>query len=229
MKCNSGWHTHFPWQKLYECPQICTKHPPPPRTQIGAFTTAPSHIQHQSCIVCFTDKMAWDRVCGTGAANWPPLSNPPDDTSVSMEQRWNGTDRGKRKYWEGNLSQCHRVHRKWNTGSEPGSPGRETDWATVQPFEVAESELPTASLNRHMQENVLNYNRRDSPFVLRASQAPPVGVRYSLLAHCHLGDAQRVERDPYAYGTVKNLDSVKWWTVLTALNLPINILFDSIA
>jgi len=27
-----------------------------------------------------------------------------------MEHWWNNTDRGKRKYWEKNLSQCHFVH-----------------------------------------------------------------------------------------------------------------------
>jgi len=29
-----------------------------------------------------------------------------------MEQWWNDTDRGKLKYWEKNLSQCHFVHIK---------------------------------------------------------------------------------------------------------------------
>jgi hypothetical protein len=29
-----------------------------------------------------------------------------------MEHRWNEIDRGKLKYWEKNLSQCHFVHHK---------------------------------------------------------------------------------------------------------------------
>jgi len=31
---------------------------------------------------------------------------------MGMEHWWNGTDRGKLKYWERNLSLCHFVHRK---------------------------------------------------------------------------------------------------------------------
>jgi hypothetical protein len=31
---------------------------------------------------------------------------------MNIEQRWNGTDGGKPKYWEKNLSQCHFVHPK---------------------------------------------------------------------------------------------------------------------
>ena len=29
-----------------------------------------------------------------------------------MENWWNDTDRGKQKYWDTNLSQCHFVHHK---------------------------------------------------------------------------------------------------------------------
>jgi hypothetical protein len=32
--------------------------------------------------------------------------------SILMEYRWNETDRGKPKYSEKNLSQCHFVHHK---------------------------------------------------------------------------------------------------------------------
>ena len=34
---------------------------------------------------------------------------------MGMEHWWNGTDRGKLKYWDRNLSQCHRVHHKCHT------------------------------------------------------------------------------------------------------------------
>jgi hypothetical protein len=47
--------------------------------------------------------------------NWAangPIFQPPDDTWVNMEQRWNDTDRGKLKDSEKNLSQCHFVHHK---------------------------------------------------------------------------------------------------------------------
>ena len=44
---------------------------------------------------------------------------------MGMEHWWNGTDRGKLKYWERSLSQCHFVHHQphmyW-TGTKPGSP-----------------------------------------------------------------------------------------------------------
>jgi len=31
---------------------------------------------------------------------------------MNMERWWNDTDRGKQKYWEKNLSQCHYVYHK---------------------------------------------------------------------------------------------------------------------
>jgi hypothetical protein len=31
---------------------------------------------------------------------------------MNTEQWWNDTERGKQKYWEKNLSQCHFVHHK---------------------------------------------------------------------------------------------------------------------
>jgi hypothetical protein len=31
---------------------------------------------------------------------------------MTVEHWWNDTDRGKQKYWERNLSQCHFVHHK---------------------------------------------------------------------------------------------------------------------
>jgi hypothetical protein len=43
--------------------------------------------------------MRWH--CG----RWGPFVQPPGDTSVSMEQRWGDTDRGKPKDWDRNLSQ----------------------------------------------------------------------------------------------------------------------------
>jgi hypothetical protein len=42
-----------------------------------------------------------------------------------MEHWWNGTDRGKLKYWNKNLSQCHFIHYKSYTdlsGNEPRHP-----------------------------------------------------------------------------------------------------------
>jgi hypothetical protein len=31
-----------------------------------------------------------------------------------MEQRWNDKDKGKLKYWEEDLSQCHFTHHKFH-------------------------------------------------------------------------------------------------------------------
>jgi hypothetical protein len=45
--------------------------------------------------------------------------------SIFMEHRWNEIDRGKPKYSEKNLSQCHLVHHKSHMdrpGIEPGPP-----------------------------------------------------------------------------------------------------------
>jgi hypothetical protein len=45
--------------------------------------------------------------------------------SILMEQRWNEIDRGKPKYSEKKLSQCHFVHHKSHMdrpGIEPGPP-----------------------------------------------------------------------------------------------------------
>jgi hypothetical protein len=39
-----------------------------------------------------------------------------------MEHRWNDTDRGKLKYWEKNVSNCHFVHQKYLV-SNPGRRG----------------------------------------------------------------------------------------------------------
>ena len=50
------------------------------------------------------------------------------DGWISMEQWWNDTDRGKLKYWEKNLSQCHSVHHKSQLGSNEGLRGKR--WAT---------------------------------------------------------------------------------------------------
>ena len=44
---------------------------------------------------------------------------------MGMEHWWNDTDKGKLRYWEGNLSQCHCVHQKCHTEwpwNEPGLP-----------------------------------------------------------------------------------------------------------
>jgi hypothetical protein len=48
--------------------------------------------------------MVWKmRLCGT-AVSKGLMVRPPDDIWVSMEQRWNDTDREKQKNWERNLS-----------------------------------------------------------------------------------------------------------------------------
>jgi len=54
---------------------------------------------------------------------------------MGMEHWWNGTDRGKLKYWDRNLSQCHRVHHKCHTdwpGIESGLPRLKL--ATSRPY-----------------------------------------------------------------------------------------------
>ena len=44
------------------------------------------------------------------------------DGWMSMEQWWNDSDRGKLKYLDDNLSQCHLVHHKFHT-----------DWPRIEP------------------------------------------------------------------------------------------------
>jgi hypothetical protein len=47
------------------------------------------------------------------------------ERNISVEHRWNDTDRGKLKYWEKNLSQRHSVHHKSHMDwprIEPGPP-----------------------------------------------------------------------------------------------------------
>jgi len=54
-----------------------------------------------------------------------PSSKSSVKMKMSTEHWWNGTDRGKLKYWDINLSQCHCVHHKRHTdwpGIEPGLP-----------------------------------------------------------------------------------------------------------
>jgi hypothetical protein len=59
--------------------------------------------------------------CGEHLNSWiaaanGPLVQPPDDMWMSMEQRWNDTDRGIRGNSKEGLSQCHSVHNKFHTG-----------------------------------------------------------------------------------------------------------------
>jgi hypothetical protein len=37
------------------------------------------------------------------------------EEKTSMEHWWNDTDKGKQKYWEKNLPQCHFAHHKFHT------------------------------------------------------------------------------------------------------------------
>lgn len=62
----------------------------------------------------------------------------PDDGWMNMELWWNDNDRGKLKYLETNLFQCHFVHYKFNTG-----------WSSVRSQQLTTSAVAWNSAHRN--------------------------------------------------------------------------------
>jgi hypothetical protein len=66
---------------------------------------------------------------------------------MGMEHWWNGTDRGKLKYWERNLSQCHFIHHIDGPGIELGPWGerpatnRRSQGTSLHLFQTGRSEI----------------------------------------------------------------------------------------
>jgi hypothetical protein len=73
------------------------------------FANSEHHTLFLLLLYCYDGVKLWLR--RTVAANGP-FVHPPDDTWVSMENRCHDNDRGKLKYTDKNLPQCHFVHHK---------------------------------------------------------------------------------------------------------------------